>query len=228
MFLDVLLTSENLIAIAISTIVIVSLFFGVYFIMKSIKSKNKEESVEGFTNRRSKTIINIVETSILTAFAVVLELVFKLIPFMDMPQGGSFSLAMLPILILAFRRGPLYGCLGGVIFGIINLLIDGVLYHWSSFFLDYTVAFGLIGLAGIFNPLLKENSNRNIIFLIIGSILGTFLRLCSTVLSGMIAFETPFIGSVIYNAPYIAVSALMCIVIIVALNRILLYGIEKR
>ena len=56
MFLDVLLTSENLIAIAISTIVIVSLFFGVYFIMKSIKSKNKEESVEGFTNRRSKTI----------------------------------------------------------------------------------------------------------------------------------------------------------------------------
>lgn len=227
MFLDALLTSENLISIVISTIVVISLFFGVYFILKSIKSKNKEESLEGFTNKRSKTIINIVETSILIAFAVVLELIFKLIPFMDMPQGGSFSLAMLPILILSFRRGPFYGILGGIIFGIINLLIDGVLYHWTSFFLDYTLAFGLIGVAGIFNPLLKENSRRNIVFLVIGSIVGIFFRLSSTVLSGMIAFETPFVGSVIYNAPYILVSGLMCIVIIVALNRIILYGIEK-
>ena len=227
MFLDALLTSENLISIVISTIVVISLFFGVYFILKSIKSKNKEESLEGFTNKRSKTIINIVETSILIAFAVVLELIFKLIPFMDMPQGGSFSLAMLPILILSFRRGPFYGILGGIIFGIINLLIDGVLYHWTSFFLDYTLAFGLIGVAGIFNPLLKENSKRNILFLIIGSVVGIFFRLSSTVLSGMIAFETPFVGSVIYNAPYILVSGLMCIVIIIALNRIILYGIEK-
>ena len=227
MFLDALLTSENLISIVISTIVVISLFFGVYFILKSIKSKNKEESLEGFTNKRSKTIINIVETSILIAFAVVLELIFKLIPFMDMPQGGSFSLAMLPILILSFRRGPFYGILGGIIFGIINLLIDGVLYHWTSFFLDYTLAFGLIGVAGIFNPLLKENSKRNIVFLVIGSVVGIFFRLSSTVLSGMIAFETPFVGSVIYNAPYILVSGLMCIVIIIALNRIILYGIEK-
>ncbi len=228
MFLDVLLTSENFIAIVISTIVIVSLFFGGYFIIKSIKSKNKEEKEEGFSNKRSKTIIYIVETSILIAFSIALELVFKLIPFMNMPQGGSFSLAMLPILIIAFRRGPLYGCLGGVVFGIINLLIDGVLYHWSSFFLDYTIAFGLIGLAGIFNPLLKENSKTNVFYLIIGSILGIFLRLCSTVLSGMVAFSTPFIGSLIYNAPYILVSGLMCITIIVLLNRILFYGIEKR
>ena len=227
MFLDALLTSGNLISIVISTIVVISLFFGVYFILKSIKSKNKEESLEGFTNKRSKTIINIVETSILIAFAVVLELIFKLIPFMDMPQGGSFSLAMLPILILSFRRGPFYGILGGIIFGIINLLIDGVLYHWTSFFLDYTLAFGLIGVAGIFNPLLKENSKRNIVFLVIGSVVGIFFRLSSTVLSGMIAFETPFVGSVIYNAPYILVSGLMCIVIIIALNRIILYGIEK-
>ena len=85
----------------------------------------------------------------------------------------------------------------------------------------------MIGVAGIFNPLLKENSKRNIVFLVIGSVVGIFFRLSSTVLSGMIAFETPFVGSVIYNAPYILVSGLMCIVIIVALNRIILYGIEK-
>ena len=225
MFLDVLLTSENILAALISIIIVVGIFFGIYFILKNTKSKNNPKE-EGFNKKRNEKIVCLVETSILVAFSVVLELIFKMIPFMDMPQGRSISLTMLPLLMISFRRGPLYGVLGGLVFSIINLLIDGTLYHWSSFFLDYTFAFGLIGLAGVVNPLLKDNSKKNIIYLILGSLLGIFFRLCCATLSGIIAFETPFIASLVYNAPYILISGMICIIIIISVNRIILYKIE--
>ena len=39
-------------------------------------------------------------------------------------------------------------------------LLDGKLYHWSSIFLDYLFAFGVIGLAGVFKSFVEKSSNK--------------------------------------------------------------------
>ena len=53
-----------------------------------------------------------------------------------MPQGGDVSLTMIPIIFIAYRRGPLAGITTGVLYGIINIMIDGTIYHPMSIFLD--------------------------------------------------------------------------------------------
>ena len=131
MLLTSLLTKENVIAM----IVILAIMVILALIFNLIVKKQAKEDVT--VNSRKRLIKDLIETSILVSLTVVLDLIFKAIPFMDMPQGGSVSLTMLPLLVISFRNGPKWGLIGGVLYAVINLLLDGKLYHWSSIFLDY-------------------------------------------------------------------------------------------
>jgi len=66
------------------------------------------------------SVKKITETAILVAFAIVIDVLFKLIPFLNMPQGGHVSIAMLAIIINGFRNGWKYGLAGGVLFATLN------------------------------------------------------------------------------------------------------------
>jgi thiamine transporter len=96
----------------------------------------------------------LVEVAILVAMAFVLELGFSFLP--AMPQGGRIGVSMLPLIVIAWRHGIGFGIIGGVVYGLLNLMLDGVLYHWASFFLDYTIAFGVIGFSGIAKKLFGD------------------------------------------------------------------------
>ena len=80
--------------------------------------------------KKQITVRVIVETAILTAVAFILDylqgIICDLIPLW--PNGGSVGIAMVPIMILAIRRGAIPGMLGGMILGLIDM-IDGV---WIS------------------------------------------------------------------------------------------------
>lgn len=158
------------------------------------------------------------EIAALLAIAVVFELVAMFLP--KMPQGGSFSLSMLPIFILALRQGPKVGILAGVIYGLLDLMLNGfVLWHPMSFFLDYVLAFGLIGVSGF---IFKINKNSLTLF-ITGIILGSALRFFSHWLAGVLLFSQYLIedypdlpiglGSVIYNATYMLPSMIVTLVV---------------
>ena len=206
MLLSSILTKENLIAILV-ILAIITVFAVIFNVLTK---KHKEVQVKTSQKRLIKDLI---ETSILVSLTVVLDLIFKMIPFMDMPQGGSVSLTMLPLLVIAYRNGTKWGVIGGVTYAIINLLLDGKLYHWSSIFLDYLFAFGVIGLAGVFKSFVEKSSNKlSYVYLVLGSSLVVVARLAFAVLSGIIAFETPFVPSLVYNAPYILISGALCIV----------------
>ena len=84
-----------------------------------------------------KTELKLAESAILVALAIVLDITSKMIPVLQMPQGGSISLALLPLVILSLRNGYKYGFLGGMTFGIVNFLMDGYAFHWGSFIFDY-------------------------------------------------------------------------------------------
>ena len=74
---------------------------------------------------KSISVKKITETAILIALAIVIDVVFKLIPFFNMPQGGHISVAMLAIIINGFRNGWKYGLAGGLLFAILNWILDG-------------------------------------------------------------------------------------------------------
>jgi thiamine transporter len=158
------------------------------------------------------------EIAVLLAIAVVFELVAMFLP--KMPQGGSFSLSMLPIFIIALRQGPKIGIFAGVVYGLLDLMLNGfVLWHPMSFFLDYVIAFGLLGISGF---IFKINKNSLPLF-ITGIVIGSALRFFSHWLAGVLLFSQSLLegypdlpialGSVVYNATYMLPSMIVTAVI---------------
>ena len=74
--------------------------------------------------------------------AVALAAVLGMVRVWTMPQGGSVSLEMLPILFVAIRRGLGPGVATGVVYGLLQLLLPGAFIttrcrhcsttHWRS------------------------------------------------------------------------------------------------
>jgi len=81
---------------------------------------------------------------------IALSAVLGLIGVWQMPQGGSLSLTMLPIFVLALLRGPIVGVTAGALYGLVDLALEPYVYHPLQVLLDYPVAYGLCGLAGVF------------------------------------------------------------------------------
>ena len=143
------------------------------------------------------TVKTLAETAGLVALAGALNL----IKVFTLPQGGSITLAaMVPVLLLALRRGWKVGIVAGIVFGLVVLIEEpqGV-YYPTQALLDYPIAFGALGLAGFF---------RKLPFLgVVVSIAGRF---ASHFISGVIFFAnfapagtSPEVYSAIYNGSYL-------------------------
>ena len=95
-------------------------------------------------------IQSLCEGAILLALAIVLNYLSKMI-FANMPQGGSISLGMFPLLLYIHRWGVGKGLLVGFAYGLLDMLIDGgYAWGWQSMLLDYLVAYTALGLGGFF------------------------------------------------------------------------------
>ena len=78
------------------------------------------------SNNVNKTHLRIralCEGAILLALALVLNVLSKSI-FANLPQGGSISLAMFPLLLIAHRWGWRQGLLAGFCYGLLDMLLD--------------------------------------------------------------------------------------------------------
>lgn len=95
---------------------------------------------------RSDRVAVLVEIPLSVALATVLNM----LRLWQMPQGGTISLVMLPFVVLGLRRGVGPAVTAGVIFGILDVLIEPYVVHPAQFLLDYPLAFGALGLAGLF------------------------------------------------------------------------------
>lgn len=96
--------------------------------------------------------------TILSEIAIfsAISLVFDKVPLFTMPQGGSVSLVMLPILLIALRHGLTAGLLTGGIVGTIQLFYGGYFLNIFQVFLDYALSYAGIGFAGLLAPLLTK------------------------------------------------------------------------
>ena len=148
----------------------------------------------------------LVETGIMLALAFILSY-FRV---GQMPQGGSVSLQMIPIFLIALRWGFKAGVFAGVAFGILKIIGPGFWPgHWAQVLLDYPIAFGVIGVAG----LLRFNSYIAIV------VAGT-IRFLSHFIAGMVFFGhyapegmSAFRYSLTYNSTYMIPEILLVIFI---------------
>lgn len=164
------------------------------------------------------------EIAIFSAIA----LVFDKFPLFTMPQGGSVSLVMLPILLLALRHGLGVGVLTGGIVGTIQLFYGGYFLNVFQVFLDYALSYAGIGLAGLVAPTLSKQKNLKNATLIItlASFLGGSIRLIATFLSGIIFYAdySPdgmpvWFYSFTYNISYILPSTAIASILLILLYR---------
>jgi len=147
------------------------------------------------------------EISILVALAIVLNQ----IKIWQMPQGGSVTLAsMIPVMLLAYRRGVKVGIIGGIVFGLVQMVIEGYIYYPLQIILDYPLAFACLGLAGFFKKLPPVG--------VVIALVGRFL--CHLV-SGSVFFaeyappgQNPWLYSAVYNGGYIFVEMIISVVLI--------------
>ena len=163
----------------------------------------------------------ITESAILVAAALILSF-FKLELWAN---GGSINLAMIPIIVLAIRRGTLWGMGGGLVLGTLKCIISGgIAWGWASILLDYSVAFMAVGLAGL-------GRNHGVVLPTVIGCVGRFIVLyisgdtinaVSVSAPGEIfggSFSNAALYSLIYNGSYMLVNMLLAIVILLLLKK---------
>ena len=95
---------------------------------------------------RSERVRLLAEIALTIALCTVLKLWRIQLPWNF--AGGDISLAMLPILVLALRRGVLAAALAGAAFGVIDFFFEPYAAAPIQVLLDYPVAFALLAVAG--------------------------------------------------------------------------------
>ena len=123
--------------------------------------------------KQSTDIVIMVETAVLVGAALALSM----IRLIRLPQGGSIGLDMLPIFLLAFRRGGKVGLVGGLLYGLLKLITDPFFVHPVQVLLDYPIPFAVLGIAGFF----KKD-------ILTGVTVGTISRYMVHVISGVVFF----------------------------------------
>ena len=153
------------------------------------------------------------------AIMVALAQILSYIKIMELPNGGSLTPAMFPIILFAVRWGLTPGLMAGFTFGLLQLIFDGAYaWGWQSMLLDYLVAFPPLGLAGLFK------GKKWGIFA--GTVLGCLGRFIVHFISGITiyriyapteilgtVFDEPNLYSLAYNGSYMLPNTILALVI---------------
>ena len=163
------------------------------------------------------TVSDLTEMGILIGLALALNFV-KIVQF---ETGGSINFQMLPLFILALRKGPLKGFIGaGIAYGLISCITDG--YGIATYPFDYLLGFGSACVMGFFSPLIfGENQTtynfKGELFLFVGALLSTFIRFVGGCASSMIIYGYSIIPAMAYNSLYVSISGLIGAIVIMSI-----------
>ncbi|MDD4849494.1 MAG: energy-coupled thiamine transporter ThiT [Gemmiger sp.] len=177
------------------------------------------------TTANSKTRI-LVEGALMIALATVLSY----LKFFDLPQGGSITLEMLPLVLMGLRNGPKWGCFTGFVHGLLQMMLgfQNVLYcatlpsQLACVLLDYLVAFTVLGFAPVFARFFKNDY----VGVTVGAVAAGLLRFACSFLSGILVWGayapegTPvWIYSLTYNGSYMVPNCIIMAVICLLLRK---------
>ena len=201
--------------------------------------------VKEFIMKKNKLTVRVVaEIAIFAALAFALDAIQGGIFKGVFLSGGSIGFGMLPILIIAYRRGLVPGILCGFIVSIVQMLGGIYVINASSFdngflqvmgpflqiMLDYVLAYTVVGFAGLFSNQFKNATSKKqkIGFVILGTAVGGLLKYACHVIAGGVFWlnngssflglaDDSWIYSFVYNGAYCIPNIIICGIVMVLL-----------
>ena len=171
------------------------------------------------------------ECAIMLALAVILSF----IQFGKLPWGGSITLAsILPICLIAIKHGWKWGVGTAFCYSWFQILQGGV-FGWgltptmlvATLFLDYILAFTVLGFAGIFS---KKGTVGNICGVLTVCVARFFIHFLAGIilwanLEEFVAFGSSFINrpvlySLLYNGSYMLPEIVITVVVAIILLKV--------
>lgn len=185
--------------------------------------------------KNEKKLQIIAEIAIFGALAFALDILQGGIFRGLFPNGGSIGLAMIPVLIITYRRGIKAGFVCGLIVSFLQMLggIYAIASKWYmvilQLLLDYVIAYPLIAFAGFFRKKIQKSVTKKekSKWLFFGTLFGGFLKLLAHYFAGIIfwgyTFPEDFIGgplvySFVYNSAYMIPNIIISIIILIIIN----------
>ena len=180
--------------------------------------------------KTNQTIRTIVEVALFAAIGYVLDEIQGVFA-VSFTSGGSIGFAMVPIIILGFRRGGVASTLAGLIMGLLDFCTKAYVIHPVQPLLDYILPYALVGLVGFLKPLFDKASTKgmHVMWIVIAGVIGGLLKFTSHFFAGAIFWNdaayfawglnylNPWVYSLVYNIAYIG----PCIVLSVVASVIL-------
>ena len=136
-----------------------------------------------------------------TGVLIALGTILSVIKVFDLPYGGSITLAgMVPVILLGYKYGMKWGLFSGFVYSLLQMILGAttsqafagmydsgaplvsVLKIAAMAFLDYIVAFTVIGLSGMFKGKIKNDTAA----IACGGAVAVLWRLAAHFLSGWI------------------------------------------
>lgn len=180
--------------------------------------------------KKNNGIVRLTESAMMIAVATLLSMA----KLLDMPYGGSVTMAsMLPLVIIAYRYGTGWGLLTGLTYGAVQLALGtkNIGYLPVRDFAsvatlvvsDYLAAFTVLGFGGLFRRLCQRQPTA----LALGSILVAILRYVCHVIAGWTVWaqfdltKAGLLYSLSYNATYMLPEMLILVVAAIFLGNAL-------
>ena len=170
--------------------------------------------------KKMSVVRKLTESAIMLALATILGF----IKIVDLPYGGSVTIAsLLPILVVAYRHGIPWGVLTGLAHGAIQFALgSSVLSYvtgWKSvvavIVLDYIAAFAAIGLGGLTRRMADQRSA-----VVTGAVIAGAARYICHVISGATVWAGLSIPdaaaikySLVYNATYMIPETIVLVLV---------------
>ena len=153
------------------------------------------------------------------AIIVALAQILGYIKLFHVPQGGSVTVAMLPIFLYCVRWGFGPGMLVSFVYSILQLTLDGAYaWGWQSMLGDYIVAYSVLGIAGLFHKQQYELFTgiavgclaRFLVHFVVGATV--WAEYMPESFFGM-TMHSPWFYSLLYNGSYMAIDMILCLLV---------------
>ncbi len=177
-----------------------------------------------------KNTQELTEIALFAALGLILDFISGLITGTIWAFGGSISFGVIPVFIVAFRRGIKAGLLTGFIVGTLQIILgETTIVHPIQFIMDYVLAYTVVGLSGLFS------NNLNSAKIVVGIVLGMSAKFMLHFVSGVVYFsefagdQNVLIYSLSYNASYMLPTLIVCIIIVTGIfkSNSLLFEADK-
>ncbi len=173
------------------------------------------------------------------AVMIALATVLSYLTIFKAPYGGSVTaFSQVPIVIIGYRHGFKWGALTGVVYGILQMLlqglgnfayVSGIGSYLILIFFDYILAFGVLGIAGaFFKGMFKSDRQLQPVALGISAVVASALRLLCHFISGVTiwgeyadGWKSVWIYSLAYNGFYMLFEGIITVVGVIALGLVL-------